>query len=117
MDRARVIGLDGKEAPEVAIWTYLPNEPGWPSRESPIVQSYVDVVLAGCLEVGESFAGEFVRTTTNWGYPWVDDRSTPRYVRAMQNVPPAKLIEMDRILFEHGVPLRGRAAILNDPAS
>jgi cation transport regulator ChaC len=111
LDHSRVIGWDGQRVRADAIWIYLPNEPGWPSQDCPIAQSYVDVVLVGCLEVEGSFAAEFVRTTTNWGYPWVDDRSAPRYLRAMQNVPPAKSIEIDRILLENGVPLRGRVSL------
>jgi cation transport regulator ChaC len=117
LDRARVVGLNGQEAPDGSIWIYLPNEPGFPSNDNPIAKSYVDVVLAGCLELGESFAAEFVRTTTNWDYPWVDDRSTPRYVRSLQDVPPAKYVEMERILLENGDPFRGRAAALADPDS
>jgi hypothetical protein len=109
LDPARVISLNGQEVPSESIWIYLPNEPGWPSEECPIVQSYVDVVLAGCLEVGESFAAEFVRTTMNWGYPWIDDRSAPRYARAMYDTPAAKCMEIDRILLENGCLLGGRA--------
>jgi hypothetical protein len=120
LDRARVIGSNGQEVPDGSIWIYLPNELGCPSQENPIAQSYLDVVLAGCLDEGESFAAEFVRTTANWDYPWVDDRSTPRYARALQDVPPAKFIELDRILFENGVRLGARVAAvdytdLNDP--
>ncbi|HEV2972196.1 MAG TPA: gamma-glutamylcyclotransferase family protein [Pirellulales bacterium] len=111
LERARVVGWNGQEVVEDPIWIYLPNEPGWPSKDSPIAQSYVDVVLAGCLEVGAAFAAEFVRTTTNWDYPWIDDRSTPRYARAMQNVSRAKHLEMDRILLENGDLLQGRGPL------
>ena len=34
-----------------------------PSVEFPILQSYVDVCISGCLEHGEAFAREFIRTT------------------------------------------------------
>ncbi len=108
LDPASVIGWNEKQVPDGIIWTYLPNEPAWPSADCPIVQSYVDVVLAGCLEVSESFAAEFVRTTSNWDYPWVDDRSAPRYVRALRSVPPARYLDMDRILLENADAFRGR---------
>jgi hypothetical protein len=108
LDNARILGLDRQEVPEGSSWVYIPTEPGTPSEDCPIAQSYVDVVLTGCLEFGDSFAAEFVRTTMNWHYPWIDDRSAPRYVRAMQNVPLAKYMEIDRILLENGAPLQGR---------
>lgn len=111
LDPARLTSLDGQEVPSESIWIYLPNEPGWPSEECPIAQSYVDVVLSGCLEVGEPFAAEFVRTTMNWGYPWIDDRSAPRYVRAMHDAPAAKCLEIDKILSENGDLLRGRSRV------
>ena len=115
LEHARVSGWHGQEVPKDALWMYLPNAPGFPSRHCPIAQSYIDVVLAGCLDVDESFAAEFVRTTTNWGYPWVDDRSAPRYARALQNAPPARYAEIDRILLENGDPLRGRGGAWDDP--
>jgi len=108
LDNRSILSLNGQVVPEGSLWLYAPIEPGFPSEDYPIVQSYVDVVLTGCLEFGESFAAEFVRTTTNWGYPWIDDRSAPRYVRPTQNVSLAKYLEIDRILLENGAPLQGR---------
>jgi len=46
-----------------------------PSQESPISQSYVDLVLKGGLEFGEDFAEEFIKTTKQWDYPWINNRS------------------------------------------
>lgn len=103
VDSARIVSFRGEQIPQEPIWIYLPNEPGRPSTDCPIAQSYVDVVLAGCLEVGESFATEFVRSTTNWDGPWVDDRAAPRYARAMRTTPATDFTELDRILGENGV--------------
>ena len=55
------------------------------SVEHPIVQSYVDVCLNGCLEIEAmyplakqaSFAEQFITTTGNWGPPWINDRIHP----------------------------------------
>jgi hypothetical protein len=58
---------------------------GYPVGDGPIVQSYVDVCLDGWLEIEAmyapaktaNFAERFVRTTTNWGPPWINDRLYP----------------------------------------
>jgi hypothetical protein len=106
--RADITGLNGEQVPDGTFWLYVPTNPGFPSIDCPIAQSYVDVVLKGCLELGERFAAQFVRTTTNWEYPWIDDRSAPRYVRAMQTVPPHVSMKIDKILVQNDVPLQRR---------
>lgn len=45
---------------------------------NPILQSYLDTCLKGCLEYGEEFAIEFLETTTGWSKYWINDRSLPR---------------------------------------
>jgi hypothetical protein len=54
-----------------------------PDARFPIVQSYVDVFLSGCLEQEErhgipGFAAECVATTAGWSADWVNDRIFPR---------------------------------------
>lgn len=56
-----------------------------PTPKFPIVQSYVDICINGCLEleqlyrsVKDSFTQEFIRTTTGWNAYWVNDRIYPR---------------------------------------
>ena len=85
--------LDGSTLPERRIWTYLTREPGRPSTTCPIIQSYIDVVLTGCLDVGYRFAEEFVRSTDGWDMPWIDDRGDPRYPGAMSEVHKAQAID------------------------
>ncbi len=63
------------------IWTYIVARRQNPSWNFPIVQSYVDVILMGCLEYGEKFVLEFILGTTGWEHPWINDRNRPRYVR------------------------------------
>jgi hypothetical protein len=61
------------------------TEKRFPSSEHPIVQSYVDVCLDGCLEIEAmyplarqaNFAEQFVKTTSNWQPPWINDRIYP----------------------------------------
>ena len=83
---------------------YVPDAPGTPTPSCPIVQSYVDVVLAGCLELGNEFAREFVASTDSWDLPWINDRDAPRYPRADASVPRA---EIDSLLAACGHPRPG----------
>ncbi len=63
------------------VWIYLNHHTLTPSTSSPIAQSYVDTVLAGCLNISEEFARHFVRYTQGWQYPWENDRTNPKYAR------------------------------------
>ena len=56
-----------------------------PSTKFPMVQSYVDLCINGCLELdglyratNGSFTQEFIHTTTGWNKNWVNDRIYPR---------------------------------------
>ncbi len=64
-----------------SIWVYVTEQHLEPCTNSPIVQSYVDTVLCGCLEISESFAQHFVKHTIGWHHPLENDRHAPKYVR------------------------------------
>lgn len=69
--------------PEDEIWIYITSNPQKPSKKSPIIQSYVDVCISGCMELEEefnleNFAQNFIQQTTNWSDHWVNDRIFPR---------------------------------------
>ena len=56
-----------------------------PTPTFPIVQSYVDICINGCLELEALYRGvegeftqEFIRTTSGWNANWVNDRIYPR---------------------------------------
>jgi len=51
---------------KIALWVYVQRDPLPPTPEHPIVQSYVDVILRGCLSISEEFAKEFIETTVGW---------------------------------------------------
>jgi len=89
---------EGMES-QAKIWLYVVRRPQKPTEEFPILQTYVDVILSGCLEIGEDFAVEFVRTTYGWGHPWCDDRASPKYVRCLDTSKYHRKI--DEILAEH----------------
>lgn len=73
-----------------AVYIFLSNkesisETKAPTREIPMVQSYVDICINGCLElealyrtVKESFTQEFILTSSGWNEFWVNDRIYPR---------------------------------------
>jgi cation transport regulator ChaC len=86
IDASQMTMLDGRQTvPEADIWFYGNTEKKFPSSEHPIVQSYVDVCLDGCLETEAmyplarqaNFAEQFLRTTSNWQPPWINDRIYP----------------------------------------
>jgi len=98
---------------KVCVWIYVPKAKymGMARAENPILQSYVDVCIKGCLSISKAFAKEFVEGTYGW-YPghhsdvvgnqvksniddkdtsndgsdisscWIDDRIDPKYIRA-----------------------------------
>ncbi len=80
------------------VWIYVPLRSVMPGNDTPILQSYVDVAVTGCLDYSERFAREFVETTDYWDSPWLDDRSKPTYVRSLDKVRRAR--EIDQLLGE-----------------
>lgn len=78
--------ITGLHAPETGrIWTYVVKKILSPTKAYPITQSYLDVILSGCLDFGEPFALDFIQTTAGWEHPWMDDRQAPRYVRHLRD--------------------------------
>jgi hypothetical protein len=86
IDPSQITMLDGSQTvPEGDIWFYGNTGKKFPSPEHPIVQSYVDVCLDGCLEIEAmyslarqaNFAEQFIKTTSNWQSPWINDRIYP----------------------------------------
>lgn len=84
--------LDGRSrAPDGKFWIYLNQfdekntlEDNVPSKAFPVVQSYVDICINGCLEIegnyptAEGFTRNFIETTSHWNEFWVNDRLYPR---------------------------------------
>ncbi len=102
--------LSGGSAPKGGIWIYVnqftqkkPIEKSLPTAQFPIVQSYVDICLTGCLQIEQGFpnvgdfAGDFIRSTREWSKYWENDRAYPR--RAPFTVPSAQ--DIDKLLQEH----------------
>ena len=70
----------------IKIWIYIPNGktrvPGTelvPSdKYYPILQTYLDIVILGCLKYGIEYTVEFLYTTGWWNKYWLNDRQVPR---------------------------------------
>ena len=65
------------------IYTLKGQKPDQPDSNHPIVQSYVDIFIGGCLEQQnqfdlEGFAQTCIETTQGWSPYWVNDRIYPR---------------------------------------
>lgn len=60
-------GFDWKsEQARPRVWIYVQQDPVPASPQYPIAQSYVDIMLRGCLSISEEFAQEFIETTKGW---------------------------------------------------
>lgn len=80
--------LDGSTVPSPGqIWIFVtkPDLVAAPDGQYPIVQSYVDIFISGCLqlqarvsEANVDFVEQCVRTTGGWSKHWVNDRIYPR---------------------------------------
>jgi hypothetical protein len=110
------------EEPDIAVWVYIQNEESVPNPSFPITQSYVDIIMRGCLSVSKEFARKFLQTTHGWWHDgeldvsnetnnedrsasqhhtWVDDRRFPMYVRADTIFSMENGETIDRLIEEH----------------
>ena len=86
IDQKNIVALEDYSIPSAMFWAYVNNKEEFSTKEYPIIQSYIDVILTGCFEISEDFARKFIRTTYGWNSEWINDRKDPRYPRAMKNV-------------------------------
>jgi hypothetical protein len=86
IDQSAITLLDGSPAPPRGeIWYFASKTKKTATALHPIVQSYVDICVDGCLEIEAmyplaekaSFAEQFIRTCTDWKTPWMNDRIYP----------------------------------------
>jgi hypothetical protein len=106
VSRAQMKPLDSSSiVPQDAqAWIYVntARNTAAPTRDKPIVQSYVDIFVSGCLEQEErfrlaGFAAACLTSTSGWSQYWVNDRLHPR--RPFVHQPRAG--QIDRLLSEH----------------
>lgn len=68
-----------------------------PSVDYPILQTYIDICILGCLEYGEAFAAEFIQTTFLWSRYWLNERELGRRPWLHQS----RYVEIDNLLRQH----------------
>jgi len=109
-DRIEMLDGAGRWDPAKAVYIFISNpadisKTGEPTEAIPMVQSYVDICINGCLEIeaqypsARGFVQEFIRTAPGWNTYWVNDRIYPR--RPFIYVPQASRI--DQALQQGGV--------------
>jgi hypothetical protein len=89
--------------PEIFTYTSrrAAHRPG--NRDFPIWRSYLECVLAGFLSLGGAAAAhDFVVTTDGWEAPILDDRTAPKYMRAVLLSPDVQR-QVDAIIDAHGL--------------
>lgn len=93
-----IVSLSNKNIPIGEYWIYVTpkQKHKLPSKQYPLIQSYVDLFLSGCFEIQEkyhlpNFAQECISTTSGWSKYWVNDRPYPR--RAFDGHPNIKKID------------------------
>lgn len=95
--------LTGDSLPHAQYWIYVPEpeQIALANKQYPIVQSYVDIFLSGCIQMEKKhqlndYARQCITTTSDWSPQWVNDRIHPR--RPWASTPEAAAI--DKLLSE-----------------
>lgn len=112
------------------IWVYLQQDPSPVNPVCPLAQSYIDVIMRGCLAISHDFCREFLQTTRGWSAHdfhdtssdqggdgssliktyWINDRHNPLYVRADQKYSIENADELDCLLKKHRPEILHRVA-------
>ncbi len=84
--------------PTGQYWVYITKDDDktLPSTQYPILQSYVDIFLSGCLEQEEkhhlqNFAHDCIKMTSGWSRHWVNDRAVQ--ANPSKNAPYTKKVD------------------------
>lgn len=100
IDNTQVLNFfDNKTALDKSvIWTYIAEsytQHGQPSQHHLIWQSYLDVIIMGCLEHGDQFTHHFFETTSLWSKDhFYNDRILSTYLPRLKNYNPQKIDQL-----------------------
>ena len=107
--RSSISPLGINVLPKGKFWLYMQNKPNVqiPTDVYPILQSYIDVFIGGCLDIEQTYqlnhyVKECINTTRYWPNEkgtqrWINDRVFPR--RPFDSVPHVLII--DKLLAKH----------------
>jgi len=110
--RTNIIDYENILVEECHVWIYsnkFSNDTHFndslPSVKFPIVQSYVDICINGCIEIEglfshakeDNFIADFIRSTQRWSQFWVNDRVYPRRPFIYRK----NAYDIDKFLFEN----------------
>lgn len=74
--------VEGPRASDLVIYAFRDGHHAAPTDESPLLLSYIDVVVQGYLrEFGPEGVRHFFETTEGWHAPIINDRAAPIYPR------------------------------------
>lgn len=97
IDWNRVENLGHEPLPEkYPLWAYVGFKSDHPLPGRPILQTYLDVILNGCLAIDADFAERFINTTTPWQH-LRNDRQAPGYPRPLAD--DSRLPDIDALLY------------------
>lgn len=78
-ERAAVYASMQSSGQPFKVWVYIPSEDKEASEEYPILQTYLDICIRGCLRWGgTSVATEFLRNTHRWSVYFLNDAPLSR---------------------------------------
>lgn len=97
------LGLRNLEKGDYWIYARQPKDIQKPTQQFPIIQSYVDLFIVGCMQIQDrylikDFVKECIETTKYWdNNAWINDRINPR--RPTDSTPQA--IQIDNYLVKY----------------
>mmetsp|Transcript_27072 Transcript_27072/g.43992 ORF Transcript_27072/g.43992 Transcript_27072/m.43992 type:complete len:333 (-) Transcript_27072:112-1110(-) len=64
-----------QECDDIAVWVYVQSEDLPAERSFPIPQSYVDIIMRGCLSISNDFARRFLESTHGWWHDGLENET------------------------------------------
>lgn len=82
-DELKVYATELPDQKQIWIYSSVQKTSEYPTHDFPIVQSYVDTFIRGCIQIEEKykinhFANDCIKSTGQWSVHWENDRIFPR---------------------------------------
>ncbi len=96
--------VNNMSLPSGQYWIYVNTVKNFalPSKKYPLIETYIDTVIAGCMDIGSkyhltNYTAQCISSTTGWSKNWVNDRTQPIYP-SLPNILQSQLTEIDLLL-------------------